>query len=86
VLNPDPNIPRVRGESETLKQCLVNILMNSMEAMPRGGEILLRTGMEQDSPVIEVVDHGRGMSQAEMDRVFSPFHTTKGRGYGLGWP
>ncbi len=84
VLNPDPNIPRVRGESETLKQCLVNILMNSMEAMPSGGEILLRTGMEQDSPVIEVIDHGRGMSQAEMDRVFSPFHTTKGRGYGLG--
>jgi PAS domain S-box-containing protein len=84
VFNPDPNIPRGRGEAETVKQCLVNLMMNSMEAMPRGGEILLRTGMDGDQPVIEVVDRGRGMNQAEMDRVFSPFHTTTGRGYGLG--
>lgn len=84
VLNPDPNIPRGRAEAETVKQCLVNLMLNSMEAMPGGGDILLRTGMEEDNPVIEVADHGRGMSQAEMDKVFSPFHTTKGQGYGLG--
>lgn len=84
VLNGDPNISRGRGEAETVKQCLVNLMLNSMEAMPGGGEILLRTGMDADSPVIEVVDHGRGMGQAEMDKVFSPFHTTKGQGYGLG--
>jgi len=84
VLNVDPNIPRGRGEAETIKQCLVNLMLNSMEAMTAGGEIDLRTGMEADSPVIEVADHGRGMNQTEMDKVFSPFHTTKGQGYGLG--
>jgi len=84
VLNADPNIPRGRAEAETIKQCLVNLMMNSMEAMPKGGEIRVRTGIEGDSPVVEVADRGRGMSQAEMDKVFSPFHTTKGRGYGLG--
>lgn len=84
ILNADPGLPRVRGEEERLKQCLVSLMKNSVEAMPDGGEVLLAIGLERDFVVLTVTDSGRGMSGKDLEQVFSPFHTSKGRGYGLG--
>ena len=79
-----PGLPRVAGEPEQLKQCLVNLLMNAVEAMPGGGQTVLRTALEGDLVAIRVEDSGRGLTPQELDQAFSPFFTTKAQGYGLG--
>ncbi len=77
-------LPKVVGEPEMIKQCLVNLIKNSLEAMPGGGEISIRTGLEKDFVVLEVEDTGKGMSDEELQKASSPFYTTKQGGYGLG--
>jgi PAS domain S-box-containing protein len=77
-------LPRVRGEAEMLKQCLINLLKNAVEAMPGGGSVTLRAELRDDWVVLEVEDRGKGMSEAEMEKAFSPFYSTKEQGYGLG--
>lgn len=84
VLDLDPTEPRVRGEQELLKQCLVNMLKNSLEAMPEGGRIQVRTWMEETLVNLEVVDTGTGIPQDILAQVFNPFFSTKDRGAGLG--
>jgi len=84
ILNADPALPMVRGEEERLKQCLVSLMKNSVEAMPDGGEVVMAIELERDFVVLTVADSGRGMSGKDLEQVFSPFHTSKGRGYGLG--
>lgn len=80
----DPHLPRAMGEAEVLKQCVVNLVKNSIEAMPRGGRVSIRTGLREDFIALTVADTGRGMSDKEMANVFSPFFSTKHEGYGLG--
>ncbi|MGE4551479.1 MAG: ATP-binding protein [Desulfovibrionaceae bacterium] len=79
-----PDLPMVRGNLELIKQCLVNMIKNGIEAMPGGGEIRIVTGLERDLAFLRVSDDGCGMSEADLKKVFSPFYTTKERGYGLG--
>jgi PAS domain S-box-containing protein len=79
-----PNLPLVNAEPEMVKQCLVNLIKNSIEAMPEGGDISLSTGKETDCVFIAVADTGVGMSEREMEKVFSPFYSTKEQGTGLG--
>nr|WP_280712755.1 ATP-binding protein [Desulfobaculum xiamenense] len=80
----DYPLPKVQGGADRIKQCLINILKNSMEAMPGGGKIVISTGTSGDMVALIVEDTGRGMSQSEMERAFSPFYTTKDQGSGLG--
>lgn len=82
--SPSWNIPLIKGELEMVKQCIVNLIKNSVEAMPKGGHLLIRTGREGDMVVLEVIDKGLGMSELQMDQAFSPFYTTKEQGCGLG--
>lgn len=77
-------IPTVSGEPEMLKQCLVNLYKNAIEAMPGGGEITTRCALEEDMVTLSVEDHGVGMSSQDLERAFSPFYTTKDKGCGLG--
>ena len=77
-------LPKVVGEPEMIKQCLVNLIKNSLEAMPSGGNIDIRTGLDNDFVFLEVEDTGKGMSEDELQNALSPFYTTKKDGYGLG--
>jgi signal transduction histidine kinase len=91
-------LPAVKGDSDQLQQVLINLLMNAIEAMPRGGQIRVETSLvtrrrpglevapEQPVVVVEVADTGVGIPPDQRDRVFEPFYTTKeGRGgTGLG--
>ncbi len=77
-------LPRGRGDAEAVKQCLVNLLKNSIEAMPKGGEILVRSALGPEHVQLQVADNGPGMSAAAMDKAFSPFFSTKAQGYGMG--
>ncbi|MFW6235206.1 MAG: two-component system sensor histidine kinase NtrB [Desulfovibrionales bacterium] len=82
-LQTDLSIPRIRGDGEQIKQCLINLVKNSVEAMPQGGTVFIRTGMNQ-KVLLQVRDTGKGMSETEIENAFSPFFTTKKKGYGLG--
>lgn len=77
--------PPVAGSPPELREVLVNLLFNSVDAMPDGGEIRLRSSSDGERVFISVSDNGCGMTEAVRRRVFEPFYTTKGsRGAGLG--
>lgn len=80
----DPHLPRVVGQEEALKQCVVSLLKNSIEAMPGGGTVSIRSALSGDFITLAVTDTGRGMGDKELANVFSPFYSTKHEGYGLG--
>ena len=75
---------KVMGSMVELRQMLLNILHNSVEAMPGGGRLLLRTEVEGPLLKVCVKDTGCGMPEHVSQRVFSPFFTTKRGGSGLG--
>jgi PAS domain S-box-containing protein len=78
-------LPHLLGRAAELREVLTNLLLNAMEAMPRGGAITIRTWMEASAVRVAVSDTGVGMSAEVRRRVFDPFFTTKGaRGTGLG--
>src|SRR6185503_6171724 len=68
-----------------LKDVLLNLVFNALDAMPEGGVVSLRTSGESGRVAIEVKDTGRGMTPEVRSRIFTPFFSTKGeRGSGLG--
>ena len=78
-------LPRVLGRAAELREVLTNLLLNAIEAMPKGGEITLRTWVAASAVCVAVGDTGIGMTAEVRHRVFDPFFTTKGaRGTGLG--
>jgi signal transduction histidine kinase len=77
----------VAGQASELREVLTNLILNALDAMPRGGtlRLLTRRGERADEVAIEVADDGEGMSDDVRARIFDPFFTTKGvRGVGLG--
>ena len=77
-------LPNVLGDEDALKQCIVNLVKNAVEAMPEGGDITLSLGLQGGDVVLQVTDTGVGMNEHEQDRVFNPFYSTKKDGSGLG--
>ncbi len=71
-------------DPEQLKQVLLNLLINAIEASPAGSEIRLSSLALKDVTAIEIEDHGGGISEEVADRIFDPFFTTKTKGTGLG--
>ncbi len=79
-----PKTPEVICDPEQLKQVLLNLVINAIEASPFGSEILLRAQKEAGTTVIDVEDGGKGIPEDASDRIFDPFFTTKTNGTGLG--
>ncbi|MBK5501387.1 DUF4084 domain-containing protein [Peribacillus sp. TH14] len=75
----------VLGERKKFQQCLINIIKNSIEAMPDGGVLRIRVSSHHQSEIfINICDAGRGMKQEQIDRLGEPYFTTKEKGTGLG--
>jgi GAF domain-containing protein/ActR/RegA family two-component response regulator len=77
--------PPVAGEPAELRESLVNLVLNAVEALPGGGDIRVSTRATESHVEISVADTGIGMSESVRRRIFEPFFTTKGpTGTGLG--
>ena len=77
----------VRGVAGDLREILVNLIHNALDAMPHGGRLCLRGARNGQAVIVTCQDTGHGMDTATLGRVFEPFFTTKGeRGTGLGLP
>jgi len=77
--------PRVMGDESELREVLVNLVFNAVDAMPQGGTLTLSTRESNGAVEIAVADTGEGMPEEVRTRVFDPFFTTKGKaGMGLG--
>ena len=75
----------VMGDDSELREVLVNMVFNAIDAMPEGGKLSLTTRVAGDSVIIKVVDTGVGMYPEVRSKIFDPFFTTKGKaGLGLG--
>jgi signal transduction histidine kinase/ActR/RegA family two-component response regulator len=75
----------VMGDDSELREVLVNMVFNAIDAMPEGGTLSLMTRTVDDSVLIRVMDTGVGMYPEVRSRIFDPFFTTKGKaGLGLG--
>jgi signal transduction histidine kinase/ActR/RegA family two-component response regulator len=76
---------RVMGDESELREVLVNLVFNAVDAMPQGGTLTLSTRESAGTVEIAVADTGTGMAEEVRSRVFDPFFTTKGKaGMGLG--
>jgi len=75
----------VMGDDSELREVLVNMVFNAIDAMPEGGTLSLTTRIANDSVIIKIVDTGVGMYPEVRSKIFDPFFTTKGKaGLGLG--
>jgi two-component system, sporulation sensor kinase E len=79
-----PKLPLIRIDPTQIKQALVNLIRNAIQAMTRGGDLTLETGAHADGLYVSVSDTGRGIPEEEVQRIFEPFFTTKKKGSGLG--
>jgi signal transduction histidine kinase len=78
-------VPNLLGNAAELREVLINLIFNAVDAMPAGGRLVLRTEVNDGRIEIEVSDTGVGMSEEECARCLEPFFTTKGEsGTGLG--
>jgi two-component system, NtrC family, sensor histidine kinase HydH len=80
----DPDLPRPEADPSQMKQVLVNLIKNSLEAMDSGGEITLESGADRRHIWFSVQDTGAGIPPELLEKVFNPFFSTKEKGTGLG--
>jgi signal transduction histidine kinase len=78
------DLPPVSGDPVLLRRVVENLVLNAIDAMPKGGTLIFRTGMNEKFAVFELSDTGAGLTQEECDRLFTPYYTTKQHGTGLG--
>ncbi len=79
-----PSVPLFECDPEQMKQVILNLAINAVQAMPASGEIVVSARPSDSAVVISVRDQGPGIGDADLDKIFNPFFTTKEAGTGLG--
>ncbi len=82
--NLDPKLPELEADPGQMKQVLLNLIKNSLEAMDSGGKITLRSGVDSQYVWFSVTDTGCGIPPEVLEKIFDPFYSTKEKGTGLG--
>jgi nitrogen fixation/metabolism regulation signal transduction histidine kinase len=78
------HIPPVIGDPVLLRRVIENLVLNAIDAMPKGGTLTFRTEVNHRFAVFELCDTGSGLTPEECQRLFTPYYTTKKHGTGLG--
>jgi signal transduction histidine kinase len=84
VLKKSPDLPEVEHDSDQIHRVLLNLLLNSIQAIDAPGKIAVEVAARDGMATISVSDTGRGIPPEELPNIFRPFYTTKGNGTGLG--
>jgi len=79
-----PQGVHIMGDADSLKQLLLNLLLNAIQAMSDGGVLTVSTSTSAERGILTVSDTGPGIEEADLDRIFEPFYTTRETGTGLG--
>ena len=79
-----PTLPPLKADREYLRQTLLNLILNGLQAMPEGGTLTLEANTSNGNILISVTDTGIGIAPENLARIFDPYFTTKARGSGLG--
>jgi len=84
ILNP--NIPEINIDKSEIEETICNILTNAVQAIKNSGEITIKTGSCNDHINIEISDNGEGIPKVNLEKIFTPFYSSKeyGKGTGLG--
>ncbi len=80
----EEQMPLLRVDSTMLKRVLTNLIINAVQAMPKGGNLTIQALKQKDSALISVKDTGTGIPEEVKPRLFQPLQTTKSKGQGLG--
>ncbi|MGO8671022.1 MAG: GAF domain-containing protein [Capsulimonadaceae bacterium] len=82
----DDGLPSVRIDKTQIEQVVRNIIINAAQAMPEGGKLTVRTHhfVDQDIVDVQFIDTGVGIPAVKLEKIFTPFFTTKTKGTGLG--
>jgi two-component system, NtrC family, nitrogen regulation sensor histidine kinase NtrY len=80
----EESLARPQGDPILLRRALENLVLNSLDAMPAGGTLTVRTSQHNGSVRLEVSDTGAGLTPEECARLFTPYYTSKRHGTGLG--
>jgi|SRR5579871_5499478 signal transduction histidine kinase len=83
-LHKDPNLAHVEHDSDQIHQVILNLLLNSVQAIEGEGIVRVLLAARKNQALISVIDSGRGISPEHLPFIFRPFYTTKGNGTGLG--
>lgn len=83
-VEPGKLLPTVPVDADQIKQVMLNLVLNAIQSMSNGGEIVLLAEQKNDSVEIRVKDQGVGVEPENLERVFDPFFTTRAGGTGLG--
>ena len=86
VFHPEPVLPAIAGLCDQLKQVLLNLFMNAVDAMEGGGQLTVSTAWEakHSEVLIKVSDTGTGIDESILPNIFEAFTTGKEKGTGLG--
>lgn len=76
----------IKVDPEKLKQVILNVIDNAIDAMNEGGKLKIKTSRQKEYVVLEISDTGEGIDKNDLDNLFNLFYTTKNRGTGLGLP
>jgi signal transduction histidine kinase len=80
----DEDLPHPQADRVLLRRALENLVLNSLDAMPAGGTLTVRTSQHNGMVRLEVTDTGAGLTPEECARLFTPYYTSKQHGTGLG--
>jgi signal transduction histidine kinase len=82
----DPDLPRVLLDGESFRSALINLLLNAKQAMPDGGQLVVRTTAMGENVILHLIDTGVGIDDHTAAHMFEAFYSTKPGGSGLGLP
>lgn len=90
LVDLEPELPPVYADGKQMQQVFLNILLNAFQAMPTGGLLSIKSSLvtknDQDFVRVDVSDSGPGIPSQILEKIFTPFFTTKAQGTGLGLP
>ena len=83
-LELDHDLPQVQFDPVHLRQVILNIAKNGIEAMPEGGTLSIVSGRQAGRVFVQISDTGEGIPPESLEKIFQPFYSTKAKGSGLG--